>query len=78
MTVQFLHCRDFMVVCREDERPVAVPFEGMHLVEHLLVRVFARRHGVLLLHACLTDMGVGVCVPFSFRPGLISGARSPQ
>jgi hypothetical protein len=51
MTVQFLHCRNFMVVRLEGERTVAMPFERMHLVENLLVRVFVRRHVVIRVHA---------------------------
>ena len=78
MTVQFLYCRTVMVVRREGALPVTVPFERMHLLENLLVRVFVRRHGVLLLHARTPEEGVGASAPLAFRPGLISGARSPQ
>ena len=78
MTVQFLNFHNFMVARREGERTVAVPFERMHLVENLLVRVFAGRNLMILAHARTNDEGVGECAPLNFRPGLISGACRAQ
>lgn len=78
MTVQFLNFRNFMAVRLEGERTVAVPSERLHLVEHLLVRVFVRRHGVLVVHARTHAEGVGACVPLTFRPRVMSGACSAQ
>ena len=70
MTVQFLYFHNFMVVRLKGERPVAVPFERMHFVENLLVRVFVGRNCVILVHARTRDEGVGECAPVTFRPGL--------
>ena len=33
---------------------------------------------MILVHARTTDDGVGECAPFTFRPGLISGACRAQ